>query len=81
MVFVHGVRGRWLFLARIIPDIADLFQPLEEAVYHVFLPALTGRPEPGDVECELLSLPPQHGGLGVINPSEVAKNEFLTSQH
>ena len=78
---MHGVRGRWLFLARVIPDIADLFQPLEEAVYHVFLPALTGRPEPGEVERVLLSLLPRHGGLGVINPSEVAKNEFLASQH
>ena len=55
--FVHGVRERWLYLARVIPDIADLFQPLEEGVYHVFLPALTGHPEPGEVERELLSLP------------------------
>ena len=47
----------------------------------MFVPALTGRPEPGEAERGLLSLPPQLGGLGIINPAEVAENKFSTSQH
>ena len=78
---MHGVRGRWLFQARVVPDVSDIFQPLEDAVYHMFLPALTGRPEPGKTERELLSLAARYGGLGLINPSEVAPKEFVASQH
>ena len=50
-------------------------------MYHMFLPSLTGRPEPGNTERELLSLPERYGGLGIINLSEVASKEFVASQH
>ena len=54
--------GKWLYLARTLPDVADLFQPLEIALRSRFIPTLTGRAEPGDLERALLSLPARFGG-------------------
>ena len=31
-VLTHGLMNEWIFLMRTIPDIDDLFQPLEEAI-------------------------------------------------
>ena len=41
--FTHGLTSRWTFLMRTIPDIEELLQPLEDAIRHHFLPAITGR--------------------------------------
>ena len=53
-----------------------LLQPLEEAIRHQFLPAVTGRQGITDQERELLALPVRHGGLGVAIPTRNAKNQF-----
>ena len=37
--FVHGVRSKWRFLARTIPEIKDLLQPLEDTIRQKFIPA------------------------------------------
>ena len=34
--FTHGLSNKWTYLARTVPDIADLFRPLEEAIRHRF---------------------------------------------
>ena len=39
--FMHGLRGKWLYLARTIPEIKDLLQPLEYTIFLKFIPALT----------------------------------------
>ncbi len=77
--FIHGVRGRWLYLTRTVPGIKDLFQPLEDALQKEFIPALTGRSAPADLERELLSLPAKFGGLGIINPVTSAESEHSAS--
>ena len=64
----HGLISKWLFIARTIPDVDDLFQPLEECIRHTFIPAVTGHSSPGDLERDLLALPTQIGGMGIINP-------------
>ena len=79
--FVHAIRGKWHYLARTVPDIQDLLLPLEKAVRQVFIPALTGRAAPGDLERELLSLPPRLGGLGLVNPVTTADSEHQASLH
>ena len=40
--FVHTLGRKWLYLARTIPGIGVLLQPLETAIRHKFIPALTG---------------------------------------
>jgi len=40
--FTHGLISKWLFVACTIPDIDDLFKPLEECIQHTSIPAVTG---------------------------------------
>lgn len=77
--FVHGIRSRWLYLARTTPDISDLFTPLETALRTQFIPALTGRDAPSELERTLLALPARLGGLGIVNPVEAATDEHQSS--
>ena len=55
--YTHGLSSRWTFLARVIPEIGDLLCPLEEAIRHRFLTALTGKTALTDIEGDLLALP------------------------
>ena len=65
--FTHGLISKWLFIAHTILDVDNLFQPLEECIRHTFIPAVTGHLSPGDLERDLLALPTQIGGMGIIN--------------
>ena len=66
--YTHGLSSRWSFLSRTIPDIADLLNPLEEAIQQHLIPALTGRPPCSREERDLLALPIRLGGMGITNP-------------
>ena len=74
--FVHGLIGKWAYLARSVPYISNLFLPLEHVIRHHFLPALTGRQNINDQERELLSLPARLGGIGSINPCKMTDHQF-----
>ena len=65
----HGLARRWTYLARTIPNIADLFKPLEDIIQQRLLPSLTGRNAFNDGERDLIALPVHLGGLGIIDPS------------
>ena len=56
-----------MYFLRTVKGISLLMQPLEDTIRQQFLPALTGRDSPPDVERELLALPSHHGGLGLVN--------------
>ena len=75
-VFTHALKNRWTFLMRTVPGIDLLIQPLEEAIRHQLLPALTGKHSITDLERDLLALPAWHGGLGVVVPTRTANNHF-----
>ena len=78
--FTHGLSCRWSYLMRTIPDIQDLFQPLESEIHQTFIPILTGRSPCSSLERDLLSLPARLGGMGLINPTSLSQHAFLTSQ-
>ena len=61
---------------RTAPSIEPLLQPLEEAIRHQFLLAVTGRQGITDLERKLLALPAHHGGLGVQILTRNANNQF-----
>ena len=67
--FTHGLKHKWTYLIRTIPDIESLLWPLEDAVRHKFLPSLTGQSALSNDTRDLLALPVRHGGLGIINPT------------
>ena len=65
--FTHGLIHKWSYLATTVPDIAMLFQPLADVIRSKFIPCLTGRAPPNDIEHNLISLLPRLGGLGIPN--------------
>ena len=76
----HGLLSKWLYLLRTVPDVSNLFHPVEEAIRHSFLPALTGRTGFNDLERNLLELPARLGGLGIMNPSRSATIHHCNSR-
>ena len=79
--FTHGLKHKWTYLIRTIPDIESLLQPLEDAIRHKFLPSLTGQTALSNDTRELLALPVRHGGLGIINPTRNSRFYHQSSKH
>ena len=66
--FMHGLMSKWTYLTRAIPNIGDLFSPLEDVIRRKFLTSLTGQNDFNDITRELMALPVRQGGLGITNP-------------
>ncbi|XP_062507224.1 uncharacterized protein LOC134183654, partial [Corticium candelabrum] len=79
--FVQGLVHKWSYLFRTVPDIASVVKPLEDAICHRFLPALTGQSVFGMEMREALSLPCNLGGLNISNPTKMSDISFRASQH
>ena len=73
----HGIISKWTYLSRTVPGIGPLLKPLYEALHTVLLPALTGRPPPGEQERALFALPARLDGLGVGIPSTMPLTSFV----
>ena len=65
---------------RTIEDIGPLLSPLEDIIQQKLIPALTGRNACGEVVRRLLALPPNFGGLGILDPSSEANRQFCNFQ-
>ena len=78
--FVFGLRHKWTYFLRTLPDIAELLEPLERAIAATLIPALTERSVTTE-ERDLLMLPVRMGGLGITKPTEVASTEFEASAY
>ena len=76
---LHGVASRWSFVSRTIPDVQSLFEPLEDAIHQLLIPALTGRPPCSKTERDIIALPARLGGLGILNPSANSQPSFHSS--
>ena len=57
-----------------IPNVDDLFHPLEDFIRHSFIPAVTGHLPPSDLDRDFLALPTRIGGMGIINPIQPYQN-------
>ena len=51
----HGLTSKWIYLSHTTPDIGPLLKPLDDALRSDFLPALTGRPPPSNMEYALFA--------------------------
>ena len=65
---------------RTIPGISELLQPLELAISHCFIPAITEGRMCTDDERILFSLPVRLGAMGIINPMLVSDDEHANSK-
>ena len=77
-VYTFGLKHRWTYFLRTLPDIQDLLQPLEEAITKFLLPALVDH-KCSPLEREILALPVKKGGIGVTNPCIEATLEYSVS--
>jgi len=51
--FTKGLRSRWTNLQRTVPDMSELFKPLENAIRDQLIPALIGQ-EVSEAERQIL---------------------------
>ena len=72
LAFTHGLISNQLFVARIIPNVGHLFQPLEDCARNTFSPAVTGRLRKSSV-CHSSQI----GGLGYYKPNPLIICEIL----
>ena len=76
--FTYGLKHRWTYFLRTLPDLEDLLAPLERAIADVLIPSITGH-YCTQGERELLALPVRMGGMGLTNPSQEAASEYVAS--
>lgn len=77
-VYTFGLKHRWTYFLRTLPDIQDLLEPLENAISRVLIPAITDR-HCGELDRDILALPVRLGGLGLENPCNDANHEYTSS--
>ena len=76
--YTFGLKHRWTYFLRTLPDIQDLLEPLESAISRVLIPAITDR-QCGQLDRDILALPVRLGGLGIANPSSDANFDYTSS--
>ena len=52
----------------------------ENAIRSLFIPTLTGHSAPSDLVRDLLALPANLGGIGLLNPLDISANQHFTSK-
>ena len=77
--FMHGIMSQWLYSMRTSLCLSDHLQPLEDVIRSKLIPSILGR-EVSDFERELLALPIQQGGLGIIIPTKIANDQYTASK-
>ena len=70
--FTNGMIGQWVYIMRTIPNVGPVFQPLEDAICLKLIPALTVHVACSALEQDVFSLPCHLGGLGIVNPVDIA---------
>ena len=66
------------YFLRTLPDIQDLLEPLENAIYQMLIPANTER-NFDKLDRNILAVPVRLGGLGLGNPFLEARREYASS--
>ena len=73
--FTYGLKHRWTYFLRTLPDLEDPLAPLERALADVLIPSIYCT----QGERDLLALPVRMGGMGLTNPSQEAASEYVAS--
>ena len=60
--YTFGLKHRWTYFLRTLPDIQDLLEPLENAISKMLIPTIT------EHTCSRLALSVRLRGLGMTNP-------------
>merc|ERR1712002_765101 len=73
--FTFGIKHRWNFIMKTVPNIEDLLLPLEKTMLHRLIPSIAGRRNLDFLDREIVALPPRLGGMGIPNPKRMAITE------
>lgn len=76
--FTFGLKHRWTYYLRTLPDIEGLLEPLERAIGDALIPAMTGH-TCTPAKHDLLALWVRLGGLGLANPRRNATKQYEAS--
>ena len=75
----RSLQQEWQFVLRVVPDIAELFTPLETALHDDFFAKLVGSPISSDLR-EYTTAPIKLGGCSIPDPRLQAKENYTASQ-
>ena len=78
VAYTFGLRHRWTYFLRTLPNIEDLLKPLERAISEVLIPSMVDH-KSTELERDILSLPVRLGGLGFTNRTQSANAKFQAS--
>ena len=78
--YTYGVKHKWNYTLRTINNIKPQLEPLEKVIREELIPTLTNRRNITDVERKVLELPPRMGGLGIVDPRDIAEREYENSR-
>ena len=76
--YTLGLKHRWTYSLRTLPDIPDLLEPLEEAISQVLIPEIVER-KCSKLDRDVIPQPLRLGGLGLSNPCHEAAREHASS--
>ena len=76
--YTFGLKHRYTYFLRTLPDIYDLPEPLEHAISNLLIPAITDH-RCSPLERDDLALPVRVGGLGITNLCREADIELSSS--
>ena len=76
----HGLRSRYTFLIRTLPDTGGNLQRIDKLLAEEFLPAISSRKGFTSDDLALMRLPARLGGIGLPSFAETAEYEFNASK-
>ena len=76
--FTKGLCSRCTHFQTTVPDMSELFEPLENVIRDQLILALVGR-EVSEAKRQILALPLRHGGVGLTDPQETAETKYKHS--
>ena len=76
--YTFGLKYRWTYFLKTLPDIQDLLEQLESAISRVLISAITDQ-QCGQLDRDILALPVRLGGLGEANSSSDANLHYTSS--
>ena len=76
--YTFGLKHRWTYFLRTLPDTQDLQESLEKAISDVLIPDITKQAF-NQNDRNIVSFLPRHGGLGITNPCTEPWLEYSSS--
>ena len=76
--FTHGLRHKYNYVMRTIPNISDDLKPYD-TIRNTFIKAVFNGYICNDIEMKLLALPIKFWGMGIVMPSDICDDEYQNS--